>query len=81
MKQIFFAAADFSGSPIHYHLLITRTGELTQYGVCADWRREEVSIPELSTREEAVLELLDALRRGVVPPLALRDVVDDWLER
>lgn len=81
MKKEFVAAADFSGSPIHYHLCTSHSGETTHYGVQASWRREEVCIPDITTRKEAAGELLELLRRGSVPPLALRDVVEDWLER
>ncbi|MBQ8851444.1 MAG: hypothetical protein IJZ66_03260 [Oscillibacter sp.] len=81
MKKYFIAAADFSGSPIHYHLCTSRFGETTHYGIQASWRGEEVCISDITTRKEAAMGLLARLRRGAVPPLALRDVVEDWLER
>ena len=81
MKKTLIAVADFSGSPIHYHLLTTQTGELTQYGVRASWQGEEVSVPALTAKREGAMELLELLRRGAVPPIAVRDVVEDWLER
>ena len=81
MKKEWIAVSDFSGSPIHYHLLTSQTGELTQYGVQSDWRGEEVSIPEITTKKGDVLVLLALLQGGSVPPISLRDIVEDWLER
>ena len=81
MKKQFIASADFSGSPIHYHLCTSHSGETTRYGVQASWRGEEVLIPDLTTKREAILGLLAQLQRCAVPPWAVRDVVEDWLER
>lgn len=41
---------------------------------------EEASIRHITINADKALALLDALRRGGVPPIALRDVVEDCLE-
>lgn len=81
MKKELIAVSDFSGSPIRYHLCISYLEETTHYGIQASWREEEVCIPGITTKKEEVLGLLGLLQRCVVPPLALRDIVEDWLER
>ena len=40
---------------------------------------EEAALPDLSPSRRRVQELAAALARGGVTPVALRDVVDDWL--
>lgn len=77
----FIAAADYLGSPIYYYLCTSYSGEALQYGVKICWREEKACIPKITARKGEVLQLLDLLRRGAVPPSALRDIVEDWLER
>ena len=40
---------------------------------------EEAAVWDLSPSREKVQELLASLIRGGVTPVALRDIVDDWL--
>ena len=40
---------------------------------------EEASVRNLTVRPERIDSLLELLRRNQVPPVALRDVIDDWL--
>ena len=77
----FIAATDYLGSPIYYYLCISYSGEALQYGVKICWREEKACIPEITARKGEVLQLLELLRRGAVPPSALQDIVEDWLER
>lgn len=77
----FIASTDYWGSPIYYYLCTSYSGEALQYGVKICWREEKACIPKITARKGEVLQLLDLLRRGAVPPSALRDIVEDWLER
>ena len=48
------------------------------------WKRrgpegEEASVRDLSPSRQKVQDLAEALVRGTVTPVGLRDVVDDWL--
>lgn len=49
------------------------------YGVAVELGDEEEAVPDLSPSRERVEALAGALLRGAVTPVALRDVVDDWL--
>ena len=62
-------------SPVRYFLL--EDGE--SYGVGISLEGEAADVPGLSPSRTRVWELREALVRGAVTPVALRDVVDDWL--
>ena len=40
---------------------------------------EEASVRNITVRPERIDRLLELLQRNQVPPVALRDVIDDWL--
>ena len=48
-------------------------------GIQIELEGETASIPDLSPARERVEALAAALVRGAVTPVALRDIVDDWL--
>ena len=52
-----------------------------RYGIRVCWRGETAEAADITTKREEALALLRLLRRGNVTPIALRDVVEDWLER
>lgn len=62
-----------------YYLLGEDAGGPGSYGVQIEMEGEEASAADLSPSRQRVLELAEALARGGVTPVALRDVVDDWL--
>jgi hypothetical protein len=49
------------------------------YGVKVDMDNETASRPRLTVSRNAVGSLLRTLAKGCVTPIALDDVVDDWL--
>jgi hypothetical protein len=49
------------------------------YGVKVDMGGETASRPRLTVSRNAVSGLLEKLAKGGVTPVALNDVVDDWL--
>ena len=40
---------------------------------------DEASVRNITVRPERIDRLLELLQRNQVPPVALRDVIDDWL--
>ena len=50
-----------------------------QFGIRLALGEEQIVIRELTASERRAQRLLERLRRGSVTPVALRDVVDDWL--
>ena len=66
--------------PDHYFLLEEQMEDQTAvYGVSVEYGGEEDSVRQLAGSRERVETLLAALARGSVTPVALRDVVEDWL--
>lgn len=49
------------------------------YGVAVELGGEAAAVSDLSPSRQRVETLAEALVRGVVTPVALRDIVDDWL--
>ena len=66
--------------PVRYFLLEERLeDQAAVYGVSVECGGEEDSVRQLARSRERVEALLDSLARGVVTPVTLRDVVEDWL--
>jgi len=65
-------------SQARYYLL-EGTPEEPSYGIQVELDGEEAAVWDLSPSREKVQELLASLIRGGVTPVALRDIVDDWL--
>ncbi len=65
------AVIELSGGPIvTYGVVVTKTAES---GV------ENITIADISTDQGLVEELISALRRGRVTPVAVADVVEDYM--
>lgn len=62
-------------SQARYYLL----EEAGTFGVRIELEEEEASVTDLSPSRRKVQALAEALLRGSVTPVGLRDVVDDWL--
>lgn len=75
MRKLLVGEAPCLGSQARYYLL----EEDGSCGVRVELGEEAASAADLSPRRERVLALAEALARGTVTPVALRDVVDDWL--
>ena len=61
------------------HLLEEDAAEPASYGVEIELEGETAAVRDLSLCRERVQALAEKLVRGAVTPVALRDVVDDWL--
>ncbi|MCI9609674.1 MAG: hypothetical protein HFG07_05595 [Oscillibacter sp.] len=79
MRRLLVGEAQCRASKARYYLLEEDAENPGAYGVQIELDGEEASVPDLSSSRQRVLELADTLVRGVVTPVGLRDVVDDWL--
>lgn len=63
-----------------YYLLEEELGVCESYGVavCLD-NGEQCRISGITCSQTGILRLIAALMRGAVTPVALRDVVEDWI--
>ncbi len=70
------------GNPIEYSLIsdLSEVG-IETYGVLVQLGNEQVLIPDLSSSSNAVRELLTQMAGGGVSPIAVHDIVEDWLLR
>ncbi|MEY8386117.1 DUF6514 family protein [Oscillospiraceae bacterium 38-13] len=79
MRKQFVGEAQCLASQARYYLLADVSEEGESFGVQIEMEEETAAVPDLSPSRQRVLELAEALVRGGVTPVALRDVVDDWL--
>ena len=72
--------AECRGRKIQYYILSERLGARNVcFGISVAYRGEEVRIPSVTGGYRAIKVLLRRLKRGRVTPVAVRDVVDDWV--
>jgi len=74
MRRELFGAASCLQMPVSYYLL----SEFGGYGVGVEYRGETVLLRRLSRIRSEVESLLRAMERGVVTPVTVRDVAEDW---
>lgn len=79
MRKLFMGEVLCRALPARYYLLEEDAADPGSYGVQIELEGEEASVRDLSPSRQRVLELAEALVRGAVTPMGLRDVVDDWL--
>ena len=81
MYALWYDRAECLGRPVDYYLLADRwEGAREHYGVEIRWGEETASVPPgLTVSRDGAQELLDRLAKGVVTPVTLWDIVEDWL--
>lgn len=79
MRKLLMGEARCRASQARYYLLEEEAEKPGAYGVQIEMEGEEASVRDLSPSRQRVEALAEALVRGAVTPVALRDVVDDWL--
>ena len=68
------------GKETAYYLLIReRSHREGPYGVYVEREGESASVADITGSQRAILTLMEALIRGGVTPVGLKDVVEDWL--
>ena len=72
--------AECRGKTIRYDILSERLGpKKVCFGISVVYRGEEVRILGVTREYKAIKALLRRLKRGRATPVAVRDVVDDWV--
>ena len=89
MRKLLVGEAQCRAFQARYYLLEEESETSGSYGVQIEMEDEEASVRDLSPSRQRVeiarlsgalsAEEAEALVRGAVTPVALRDVVDDWL--
>ena len=79
MKRRLMGESRCGDAALRYYLLTKKSAMGVLYGVQAELNGERTAVPGITLSRRRVQSLLDGLIRGQVTPVALRDVVDDWL--
>lgn len=81
MHSTFMGKREVLTKAATYYLLTKEVGELCEsYGVAVCLEDgEQCHIPDITCSHTGILGLISVLMRCTVTPVALRDVVDDWL--
>ena len=80
MNRILFGSAEMNKREIRYYLISEKSRHgWTEYGLAVEFADEQAQFPSLTLSRGRVQELLSRMRRGTVTPVAVRDVVEDWL--
>lgn len=79
MRKLFVGEVLCRALPVRYYLLEEDGEDSGAYGVQIELEGEAASARALSSSRQRVRALAEALVRGAVTPVGLRDVVDDWL--
>ncbi len=80
MRRILVGAVRYRDLPAQYYLLAEdREDETEVYGVGVEYAGETAEIMNITLSQHRIQELEGVLIRGLVTPVTLRDVTEDWL--
>ena len=80
LRRILMGTGCCCGETVKYYLLEDAAGSIAeQYGISLECGKERATLPGITVSQSRILSLLDTLISGSVTPVALRDVVEDWL--
>lgn len=80
MEGIPAGTARCHGCVVCYYLITELLdNEVEAYGVLVEFLGEVVRIPAITLSRRRIELLLERLKRGAVTPVAVWDVVEDWL--
>ena len=80
MHRMLVGTAQCRKLPVRYYLLAEELHNETEtYGVGVEYNGTLAEIHGITISQRRITALLYALIMGTVTPIALRDVVEDWL--
>ncbi len=79
MRKRLMGESQCRAAQVRYYLLEEEFEDGISYGVQIELGNEAAAVSNISPSLRRVQELAAALVQGGVTPVALRDVVDDWL--
>lgn len=81
MRRIWFDQSKCRGAAVTYYLVVEETAGVERYGLQLRYGGETEMVADITTSQRQIQSLLGAMVRGTVTPVAVRDVVEDWLGR
>lgn len=79
MRRIWFGQSECRGRAVHYYLVAERTADTERYGLQVCYGEEAETVLDITTSGGQIRLLLGSMVRGGVTPVAVREVVEDWL--
>lgn len=84
MRTILYGQTKHQGWPVCYEILaeeLESFGSAERYGLRVRYQEETAEVLDITVSQRRIQMLAEKLLRGGVTPVALRDMVEDWLER
>nr|WP_325253083.1 DUF6514 family protein [uncultured Oscillibacter sp.] len=81
MRKIWFGQSECCGAEVCYYLVAEEMAGVERYGIQVCYGDETETVADITSSQRQIQLLLDALVWGGVTPAAVRDVVEDWLNR
>ena len=79
MYKVLVGETEILGEKTSYFLLEEIMGVIENYGVEIVWGMEQCCIRGITVSGDRAWHLIELLMYHSVTPIALRDVIDDWL--
>ena len=80
LQTLFIGSSACKEAEVRYYLLAEEPETDTGcYGLRVEFGGEAETIHGITASQHVILSLLSALVRGAVTPVAVRDVIEDWL--
>ena len=68
------------GIPVSYHLVVEeRADGGFSFGITIRRGKEEVFVPDITSKPTEICALLHRMVRGSVTPVTAKDVIEDWV--
>jgi len=80
MKILLTGVSILNGEPIRYYMIEETTKkDADSYGIMVEFKGEQTKVRKLSSSEKEIQVLLEQMRKGIVTPVSVPDVAEDWL--
>lgn len=79
VRKILFGQSECCGAVVCYYLLAEEMAGMERYGLQVCCGEEMETVPDITSSQRQIQALMAAMAKGGVTPVAVRDVVEDWL--
>lgn len=80
MEKVLTGICVWKEEPIRYYMIRHLAGGITDaYGILVEFKEERAVIEHISPVRKKVQDLLECMRKGMVTPVSVPDIVEDWL--
>lgn len=79
MRKISFGQSECCGAVVFYYLMVEEEAGIERYGLQVRRESETETVPDITSSQRQIQALLEVMARGCVTPVAVREIVEDWL--